>query len=85
MLGLEDGCSRRAEPRSRLLSELLQTLDEAQHILAIFPVDADQQVEAQMVFIQIEAARIEIRSLQFNRPLPTDADCAKWQSSTAWG
>jgi hypothetical protein len=78
------GSSSDRDYRALLLTDLLHTLEEAQQALAVFRLDPEQRVEAQTVFSQIEAARVQIRSLRFTRPSSSNEDRVERSGTTVW-
>jgi hypothetical protein len=56
-----------AAERARLLSELSRALKEARCSLIELGISSERRAEALDLFIRIEAARLELQSLQLSR------------------
>jgi hypothetical protein len=85
----KDVCSVPAEvppaERARWLGELSEALNEAHRLLCRIDFRGNERSEALELYLRIEAARLEVQSLQLSRSLqPRQQSHREWANSPPW-
>jgi hypothetical protein len=74
-----------AVERARWLAELSDALNGANRLLAQLNLRAEQHLLARELHLRIEAARLEVQSLQLSRSLrPREESDPKWIGFQPW-
>nr|NUR38175.1 hypothetical protein [Sphingomonas sp.] len=71
--------------RARWLAELSDVLNEAHDLLTSLNPQGEQRPDAFELYLRIEAARLEVQSMQLSRSLqPRQETGPKWIGSDPW-
>lgn len=74
-----------AAERAQWLAELSNALNEARELLTGLSIRSEQRSDAIELHLRIEAARLEVQSLQLSRSLqPRQEFTAGWYGSQPW-
>ena len=74
-----------AAERAQWLAELSNALNEAHQLLTGLSIRSEQRRDAIELHLRIEAARLEVQSLQLSRSLqPRQEYAADWSGSQPW-
>lgn len=74
-----------AAERAQWLAELSNALNEAHQLLSGLSIRSEQRSDAVELHLRIEAARLEVQSLQLSRSLqPRQEYLAGWTGSQPW-
>jgi hypothetical protein len=74
-----------AAERAQWLAELSGALDDARGIASLLELNGTSRGEALELYLRIEAARLEVQSLQLSRSLRRREELdLKWTESAAW-
>jgi hypothetical protein len=74
-----------AAERAQWLAEVAEALKSAQQLVASLNVNGERRADALELYLRIEAARLEIQSLQLSRHLQPRSEIApKWTGLQPW-